>query len=107
MSSSLKNDILKAVADGQRPKVMRDTLSSRIVRLITDGYWVSFRPDVRNGCIEIRLTENNHNISRVIDPDAYKQSYAFASTEEWLLYNLTMLEFELIDYVRAVEKGVI
>lgn len=84
---------------------MHESVFARIINLISNGFEVRIRPDVMDGRIEIRLTKNHHTVARVVDPAACRQSYAFESDEHWVLYILNTLEFQYIDYVRSVERG--
>lgn len=77
----------------------------RIVQLAGNGYSVRISPYSTDPLlIEIRLTKDNANVARIIDPDKEHQAYCWKSDEEWFLYTLLSLEMQYESYVNRFTK---
>lgn len=81
-----------------------DTILERIRSLVANGYEIRFRPSTLDGYIAIRLSKENHHVEQIVDMQIPERSFAFKSNEEWFLYNLTSLEFNLDTYIRRFSE---
>lgn len=84
---------------------MNNKLLEKILWLTREGYTVSIRPSIGyESWIEIRLSKDNHTVAQNIDPDIRRHTYAWDSDEDWILYNLTCLQFQYEKYVRKLKE---